>query len=391
MARLFFLPPAKTPMAPVEPPMAPTEPFVVSVEPFLTPAPAARSVTPVEPAMVPPAPGPVRRVARRRLLVGGAALTIGALLLTTQLVHTGAGHDRLLPVRPLAEGTADPTAPSTPPAPPGTTGSASAPAAPDPLPLVPQALPPTPITYWPGPTTTGVPAGTVLVNSGSLTLRTDGQVVTNLNITGCVSVHARNVIIRKSRISCSSTTFSVLTYDTAVNLVLEDVEINGMNRNSTAVCCSNYTLRRVNIYNVIDGPRLTNNTTIVDSWVHDLYRVDASHNDTLQTTGGNNITIRHNRLEPYRASTGDPFNACLMIGSTTAPAVTNLIFTDNYCNGGNWSIGVRTDLVASNVSFRNNKYGRDYRYGIIARPNQAGIIWERTTNVWFDTGLPVLP
>ncbi|WP_326562419.1 right-handed parallel beta-helix repeat-containing protein [Micromonospora sp. NBC_01796] len=258
-------------------------------------------------------------------------------------------------------------------------------------PRAPDAVPPTPITYWPGPTNTGVPAGTVLTNSGSLDLRTAGQVLTNLNIVGCVTVRASNIIIRKSRITCNSPTYSIRLYDTAINLVVEDVEINGAGRNSASVCCGNYTLRRANVWNMIDGPRLSTKSTIVDSWIHDLARIPGSHNDALQTTGGSNIIVRHNRLEPYTPSTNDPHNACIMIGSTTADAVRNLTFEDNYCNGGNYSIGVRDDLVSSNIIFRNNKFGRNYRYGVIARPDQTGILWDRPTNVWFDTGLPVVP
>ncbi|RKR88721.1 hypothetical protein BDK92_3051 [Micromonospora pisi] len=258
-------------------------------------------------------------------------------------------------------------------------------------PRAPTAVPPTPITYWPGPTNTGVPAGTILTNSGSLDLRIAGQVLTNLNIVGCVTVRASNVVIRKSRITCNSPTYSIRVYDTATNLLVEDVEINGGGRNSASVCCSNYTLRRANIWNMVDGPRLSTRSTVVDSWIHDLARVPNSHNDALQTTGGSNIIVRHNRLEPYKASTNDPHNACIMIGSTTADSVRNLTFENNYCNGGNYSVGVRDDLVASNIVFKNNKFGRNYRYGVIARPNQTGILWERATNVWFDNGLPVVP
>ncbi|MBO4205212.1 hypothetical protein, partial [Micromonospora echinofusca] len=241
---------------------------------------------------------------------------------------------------------------------------------------------PTPITYWPGPTTTGVPAGTVLRNSGSLTLTVPGQVVSGLNITGCVTVQASNVVIRRSKITCSSTTYSIRVLAPAINLVVEDVEINGTGRTSATVCCGEYTLRRVNIYNTIDGPRLGNRTNIFDSWIHDLTRVTGSHNDLMQTTGASNMVIRRNRLDAYKVSTADPMNACLMIGSEIGPSVTNLLFEDNYCNGGNYSIGVRTDLVGSNIRFRINKFGRNYRYGII---------WDRPTNVWFDNGLPVIP
>jgi hypothetical protein len=256
---------------------------------------------------------------------------------------------------------------------------------------VPDLVPPTPITYWPSASNTGVPAGTVLRNSGSLALRTAGQVVTGLNIAGCVTVYASNVKITRSRITCNSTTYSVRALGGVRGLVMEDVEINGGGLNSAAVCCSDFVIRRANIYNVIDGPRLGNNTTVIDSYIHNLARVPSSHNDSFQTTGGDNILIQHNRIETYNATLKDPMNACLMIGSTTAPSVTNLLMTDNYCNGGNYSIGVRTDLVASNVRITRNKFGRNYRYGVIARPSQAGIFWERSSNVWFDNGLPVVP
>jgi hypothetical protein len=251
------------------------------------------------------------------------------------------------------------------------------------------ATAPTPLSYWPGPATTGVPPGTALKESGSLNLRTDGEIVTGLNITGCVNVYARNVRITKSKINCSSPTFAIRTLESTVNLVVEDVEINSSNRNSAAVCCGNYTLRRLNIHHMIDGPRLGDRSTVVDSWIHDLFRTPVSHNDTLQTTAGSDMVVRHNRLDAYKPSTKDPMNACLMIGSTTGPTVRNLLVEDNYCAGGNFSIGIRPDLVASNIVIRNNTFGRDCRYGVVSRASYPGISWDRSSNVWFDTGRPV--
>ncbi|AVT38799.1 hypothetical protein [Plantactinospora sp. BB1] len=257
-------------------------------------------------------------------------------------------------------------------------------------PYAPAAAPPTPITYWPGPGNTGVPAGTALRNSGSLSLRTAGQVVSGLNIVGCVTVAAANVQILKSKITCNSTTYSIRTLAGATNLLIQDVEINGMAKNSASICCGNYTLRRANVYNMIDGPRLADNTRIFDSYLHSLARVAGSHNDILQSTGGNNIIIRHNTLLSYNPVTRDPFNSCLTIGSETAPSLMNLTFEDNYCNGGNYSIGISPRLVGSNILFRNNKYGRDYRYGVVSGWNRPGVTWDRPTNVYFDNGQPVV-
>nr|MDT0658347.1 hypothetical protein [Micromonospora sp. DSM 115978] len=251
------------------------------------------------------------------------------------------------------------------------------------------AVPPTPIQYWPSAATTGVPPGTVLRNSGGLSLRTDNQHVTGLNINGCVTVTARNVRITRSKISCGSPAYAIRTMPSVVNLVVEDVEINGLDRNGVTICCGNYTLRRVNMYGMTDGPRLGTNTTVVDSYIHGLARLPGTHNDALQVTGGIGIVVRRNTLQVYDAPTNDPLNACLMLGSETAPETSNLLFEDNYCDGGNWSIGVRTDLVGRNIVFRDNKFGRNYRYGIISRPRQAGITWE-SNNVWFDTGQPIV-
>lgn len=254
----------------------------------------------------------------------------------------------------------------------------------------PAAVPPTPISYWPSAINTGVPPGTALRNSGSLSLRTAGQVVSGLNIVGCVTVAAANVRILRSKITCDSPTYSIRTLSGTRNLLIEDVEINGMGRNSASICCSDYTLRRANVYNMIDGPRLSSNTQILDSYLHSLARVAGSHNDVLQSTGGSNIVVRHNTLLSYNPTTQDPFNSCLTIGSETSPSLTNLRFEDNYCNGGNYSVGISPSLVGSNIVFRNNKFGRDYRYGVVSRPNQPGVTWDRPSNVWFDTGQPVI-
>jgi hypothetical protein len=246
-----------------------------------------------------------------------------------------------------------------------------------------------PLTYWPGPANTGVPAGTVLTPSGSLDLRVNGQVVSNLHITGRVNVYAKDVTIRRAKITCKGSPFAIRTFPQAGNLLIEDVEIDGSGQGGAAVCFDNYTLRRANIHDVVDGPRLGSHSYVVDSWIHDLTRITGSHNDALQTTGAAGIVVRHNRLDAYRLGNADPMNACIMVGSTTSPSVTNLLFEDNYCNGGNYTIGIRPDLVGSGIVFRSNRFGRNYRYGIIARPHSAGVIWDRT-NVWFDTGQPII-
>ncbi|MEV4617797.1 hypothetical protein AB0J74_03645 [Asanoa sp. NPDC049573] len=287
------------------------------------------------------------------------------------------------PTQPTATPTATPTPTATakPPAP-------KPPAKPVEQPPVAGGQGPGIPSSFPGPSNTGVPDGLALKASGGLTLSKAGQVVSGLDIKGCVTVTAKDVTIRNSKITCTSN-YSIKVSDANANLLVENVTMDGAGKNSATVCCGGYTLKRVEIFNTIDGPRLGDNSQVIDSWIHHLTRADGSHNDAMQTTAGKNIVVRHNTIEAYNPSTKDPFNACLMIGSTTGPSVTNLLFEQNFCNGGNYSIGVRTDLTASGIVIRDNLYGHDFRYGVIARTTQAGISYESSTNLFADTRKPV--
>lgn len=241
---------------------------------------------------------------------------------------------------------------------------------------------------WPDAGSTGVPAGRSLRGSGSVTVTTDGTVLDGLAIDGCVDVKADNVVIRNSRIVCDRSTFAVRTWDGTRNLVVEDSEIDGAGRVSSAVCCGNYTLRRVEIRNVEDGPRLADRTRVYDSWIHHLTRLPDSHNDALQTTGATDVVVRHNTLEAYNTDTGDPMNAAIMLGSTTGPVVRDMVVEDNLFTGGNYTINFRPDINCDNVVFRRNTFVDNARYGPVAGHGAAGVTWA-DSNVWKHNRKPV--
>jgi len=230
------------------------------------------------------------------------------------------------------------------------------------------------LTGFPGPATTGVPTGTMLQSSGALVITRDGAVLDGLDIDGCVDVKADDVTIRRSRIACARPTTAVRLHDGYSGLTLEDVEIDGRGVVSTAVGFSHFTLRRVDVHNVIDGPRLGDGTTVEDSYVHDLVRADGSHNDALQITGGSGIVVRHNTLIAYREDTGDLFNAAVMIGSSSAP-VDNLLIEGNYVDGGNYTVNFHDGLVASDIVGRDNTFGPHHRYGPLARGDLDAVTW----------------
>jgi len=227
---------------------------------------------------------------------------------------------------------------------------------------------------FPDATTTGVPAGTTLTPSGSLDVKSAGTVLEGLDIDGCVDVHADNVTIRASRISCARPTTAVRLMDGYSGLRLEDVEIDGNGIVSAAVGFTDYTLVRVNIHGVVDGPRMGSRTVLVDSYVHGLVRTDDSHNDAVQVTGGSGVSILHNTLDAYDPATGDLFNAAIMVG-TGKDSVADLLIEGNYLNGGNYTVTFRPNLDASNIVGRGNTFGPDQRYGPLAHADSPGITW----------------
>jgi len=241
-----------------------------------------------------------------------------------------------------------------------------------------------PLTRWPGPSTTGVPPGVRLTPSGPLEVKRDGQVVTDLHITGYVNVYARDVVIRRSRITCTTGPFAIRTLGSAVNLLVEDVEIDGQDVAAAAVHLDDYTLRRVDVHHVRDGLRLGSRTAVVDSWIHDLAQGPGTHGDCLHVSDATDVLIRHNRLDAYHHDTGDAANSCLLLDG----AVHNLRFEENYCDGGAYSVTILPELVASNVVVRDNIFGRGQQVNAVNRPAHPGIYWDNS-NVWLDTGEPV--
>lgn len=304
-----------------------------------------------------------RRWRRPAALAGAAVVVVAGVVLAYALTGlAGPGGDR---------GDASTGAPS--PSPAGSGGDSSAP-----------SRWPAP-SLWPGPDNTGVPDGTRLsAYTGSRNITKANTTIDGKTIDGCVQVRAANVTIRRSKITCSGE-LVVRVYDDA-NLTLEDSELDGGGA-AMAIGYGDYTLRRVEIRNINEGPRVSSNTVIEDSWIHGLVRREGDHHDILQTTGGVKMVVRHNNLDAYDPQTRDPFNAAFMVGAETGQ-LADLLVEDNLMTGGNYTVNIRDDSQISGVVFRNNTFARNARYGPVTGQDTPGVTWERS-NVFQDTGDPV--
>lgn len=234
----------------------------------------------------------------------------------------------------------------------------------------------------PGVSNTGVKAGTRLTAyTGPLRITTDNVVIENAEINGCIVLKAKNLTIKNSRIRCATKSLSgrVINVGDGASFYGEDIELDGMGVTEMGIGFSNWKLVRANIHSTNDGARLGWNSTVEDSWIHDMARKGALHPDCLQTTGGQNITVRNNTLDVYNAADKDLNNSAIMIGSETSGALKNMLIEGNYMNGGNYTLNMRADTVETGLVIRNNTFGDNARYGAIRAPKRATTVLENNT------------
>ena len=241
--------------------------------------------------------------------------------------------------------------------------------------------------HWPNATTTGVPAGTVLKASGSVTVTKAGTVLDGLDVTGCVSVQASDVTIRRSRIRGGSC-FSVIdiqswTGNLPKRLLVEDVEVDGQGKADNCIAFSDYTARRVNAKGCADGGKIGDNTTWDASYIHALAVTSSCHCDGLQSTDGGPTTITGTNIDVPGAGSS------IMLGDEFG-RLGAIVIRNSRLNGGNFELyggaNQSTGTHPSSMSVTGSVFGPSRTYGTHA------YVWSGTTwsgNTDEKTGLPV--
>ena len=254
---------------------------------------------------------------------------------------------------------------------------------------------PAPASY-PGPTNTGVPAGTSLLPSAGFTVTEAGAVIQDLDVEGCIQVRASNVTIRRTRVRGSCFNGAIDTgYGEVSGVLIEDVEIDGGNQDANAALLGNsgFTCRRCNIHHGGSGIRMTSDVVIEDSWVHDLYGADDSHNSGVGSNGGSNFTLRRNNIDC--GALPNCSGAFVLYGDFNQ--ITDVLAEGNLFNGGGFcvyggSVAGKAHPVARNVRFHDNAFGRSVfaRCGYYGPVNSwGGSPHEWTGNYWADTRQPL--
>ena len=247
------------------------------------------------------------------------------------------------------------------------------------------------LAEWPSSTTTGVPAGEILSASGSFTVTTDGQVISNLDITGTLTIRADNVVVRNCRINANGA-FYGLNYSGHANILVEDTEIFGAS-SSGLLGFGSGVFRRLHLHNSSDNSKFGGNITLEDSYIHDYIVTATSHNDGVQIRGGSNIRFIGNRVDgPFRLQTS------AFIIQTGTGAIDNVLFLGNRLSGGTYTLYLRDKNAGfgppSNVSIINNVWQTD-SYGFGPLSANPGPNWSWVGNSFTDgseysnTGYPI--
>lgn len=145
---------------------------------------------------------------------------------------------------------------------------------------------------FPGPGTTGIPAGTTLTNyTGPCTITTANTTIDSKIINCNMSIRAANVTIRNSRITASD-----IGIDSG-SLLFEDNEVNfGSNINGNGLVGSNFVVRRSNMYGGKRQVWCANTCTLENSYLHDQLAdpTGVAHESAARVE--QHSTFRHNTL-----------------------------------------------------------------------------------------------
>ena len=248
-----------------------------------------------------------------------------------------------------------------------------------------------------------MPAGVVLKSSGAITVTTPGTVIDGLLVNGGITVKAKNVTIRNTKVVMGN--IDVGDNDAnPMNTLIEDVELDGTGWSAATtrpgIGYTGYTAHRVNIHGYKDGVNAISNVEVRDSWIHDMAisgNADTgSHNQAVLSNGGANLTFVHNRLDAGKE--GNFTAALTLLGDFLQ--IKNVLVQDNLLNGGGYALyGGSTASKpypnADDVRIINNTFGttvfpKSGYYGPVT-DYRAETGSQFTGNVWQNTNTTITP
>jgi hypothetical protein len=239
-----------------------------------------------------------------------------------------------------------------------------------------------PVTGYPDATNTGA-KGTLTQRVGDLEITQAGTVLQNVEIVGQLTIRADNVTLKNVKVTAKGKFWVVINY--GKNLTIEDATLVGDSAAQASLGNTGsgyFTGRRINAYGAGDGIRMTSNSKMYDSYVHDLATGSDIHNDGVDLWSAVNAKLIHNRIENAHGQT-----SAVMISEYGSNANTGVEVRNNFLAGGGWTLyggapdTAKGHIVADNV-FSTKYFPESGYYGARAYWSSTGNTW--SNNTWAD-------
>lgn len=253
---------------------------------------------------------------------------------------------------------------------------------------------------YPDATNTGVPDGTKLTKSASITADQPGQVIDGLDVVGEINVVASDVTIKRTRVTggrgAGAADWVIIMRPGADNLLIIDSEIRTPEGTPQDIACllnvgdGRPSVRRVNIHGCSAGVS-SGGGIVEDSYIHDLSKIDGlSHNVGVASNGGGGMTVRHNTILNQFEQT-----ATVAFYQDFGTQRDNLVENNLLAGGGYCVYGGAGDKgPTSDIRFVQNRFSTLFwphcgSYGVVAAfaRDDPGNAW--VDNYWDESLQPV--
>ena len=218
----------------------------------------------------------------------------------------------------------------------------------------------------------GVPAGTTLSPSGSITVSTDGTVINGLDVSGTISVNARNVTIQNTRVTAAGTgcgltatcgNFAILV-GCACTVTISNVELTANAPTTVEHGIRNANGGMINVDHVyqhgnIDALCWCGNASVRDSYSIIHLAISTDHLENLYTDDAT-LTAIHNTLPEHRHRR-PPTSSRIPATAPAAACRNQLTITDNLFAGGGFTLypcGNATSVGTSRMDVERNRFAR---------------------------------
>lgn len=231
---------------------------------------------------------------------------------------------------------------------------------------------PPPDDEKPSASNTGLTNPGLLTPAASNTITASGT-ITNKSFVGYVEIRADNVIFRNCKFTGPSSREALVRVQAGRSgCLFEDCEVDGTGTGTgVGLAYEGYTARRVYIHDCVDGAKLGDNTTLERCYITDLARGPGTHNDGVQSSGGNNITVRGCVIENEHSQT-----SALFIGADLSN-IAGVLVEGCWLSGGGYTMTVGADpgFQLTDCVIRNNKLGKGgFGYFNLNRTQEIDIV-----------------